>query len=43
MEQQVMGAFCQACYLHLTQDIFAVLTDAMHQPGFRVQVRTHSF
>ena len=34
-----MGSFFQAYYLRLMQEIFAVLTDTMHKPGFRLQVR----
>ena len=34
-----MGPFLQAYYLRLMQEIFAVLTDTMHKPGFRLQAR----
>jgi exportin-1 len=38
-EQDLMGPFFQAYYLRLMQEILAVLTDTMHKPGFRLQVR----
>jgi exportin-1 len=38
-ERELMGPFFQAYYLRLMQEIFAVLTDTMHKPGFRLQVR----
>ena len=38
-ERDLLGPFFQAYYLRLMQEIFAVLTDTMHKPGFRLQVR----
>lgn len=38
-ERDLMGLFLQSYYLRLMQEIFAVLTDTMHKPGFRLQVR----
>lgn len=32
-------AFHQAYYLHLLSEIFAVLTDTFHKPGFKLQAR----
>lgn len=37
-ERDLLGPFFQAYYLRLMQEIFAVLTDTMHKPGFRLQV-----
>lgn len=39
-EPTLLAPFCQAYYLRLVQEIFAVLTDTMHKPGFRLQART---
>jgi hypothetical protein len=38
-ERELMGPFLKAYYCRLLQDIFAVMTDTMHKPGFRLQAR----
>jgi exportin-1 len=38
-EQDLLGGFCKAYYCRLLGEIFAVMTDTMHKPGFRQQVR----
>jgi exportin-1 len=38
-ERDLLGPFCQAYYCRLLGEIFAVMTDTMHKPGFRQQVR----
>jgi len=35
---QVLNAFYQNFYLGLLQDVFSVLTDTLHKPGFKLQV-----
>jgi len=34
---QVVNAFHQSYYLGLLQDVFSVLTDTLHKPGFKLQ------
>lgn len=38
-EQDLLGGFCKTYYCRLLGEIFAVMTDTMHKPGFRQQVR----
>jgi exportin-1 len=38
-ERDLMGPFFRAYYGRLLQEIFAVMTDTMHKPGFPLQVR----
>ena len=42
---QVMNDFYRAYYLGLLQDIFSVLTDTLHKPGFKLQamILSHLF
>lgn len=37
-ERDLLGQFLQQHYCRLVQEIFAVMTDTMHKPGFRLQV-----
>jgi len=37
-ERDLLGQFLQQHYCRLLQEIFAVMTDTMHKPGFRLQV-----